>query len=745
MRIKATVCSVLLLLKFSPADAIPEAELTITARTLESVASDWSTVYYSNTTSPPVLIGNDKGAASGGLRAWLIDTNGTLEQTSAQTPGRTAVLTTVYGVGGRDLIVTIASPDSTVRLYDAGTLVLVDGSLKKVLGAWAALCSWSSAKSGEQYVYLFGKGQGVQFLFQSTDDAGFELVEVQTFDTLVEASSCAVSLTTERVYFSGDDNPTIYTFAALESTATPDIDVLGEADGDITGLAVYISLREDYLIVAQTDVVEIFDTAFALLGTLTMTGDDGIEIQGLGVYQASIAVYPAGALAYAIESDAGEGFGMSSFATAFRSLNLTLNTAFDPRRKPCKPVSTITDFCNNSGFQQADGSCACFAGYSGGLCDAFTCHEACSGRGICTGASTCDCEAGWGGLHCGFRVVSAAEEIDAFGGDGDDPAIWIHPTDKTKSKIITTIKSEEGAGLAVFYLNGTTAQIISAGEPDNVDIIYGFQAGNRTVDLAYTACRDDNTLCLFEIASDGTLIDIPGGSQPTKDGYDVYGSCAYRSRQTGIQYIFVNAKTAVYLQYELTWVDGSLQTTLVRNFTGGSGGQVEGCVADEGNGWIFIGEEPKALWRYSAEPNDTSYGFLIDQVNSGHMWADVEGVTLVEGASASQGFVLVSQQGVSAYNVYRRAAPHEYVLTFTIAANEEKGIDAVSNTDGIAAIRANLGEGFPYGIFVTHDDANEIPEGGTSNQASFKIVSLIDILGMELLSEIDPAWDPRAF
>lgn len=240
-------------------------------------------------------------------------------------------------------------------------------------------------------------------------------------------------------------------------------------------------------------------------------------------------------------------------------------------------------------------------------------------------------------------------------------------------------------------------------------------------------------------------MDIAGGSQPTKEDYDVYGSCVYRSRETGTQYLFVNAKTAEYLQYELIWVDDALQTMLVRNFTGGSGGQVEGCVADEANGWIFIGEEPKALWRYGAEPNDeSSEGYLVDQVGSGHMWADVEGVTLIEGATGDQGFILVSQQGVSAYNVYRRASPHDYVLTFTIDANVEKGIDAVSNTDGIAAIGSGLGEDFPYGIFVTHDDANELPEGGTSEQASFKIVDLTDILGQELLGEIDPNWDPRS-
>lgn len=183
----------------------------------------------------------------------------------------------------------------------------------------------------------------------------------------------------------------------------------------------------------------------------------------------------------------------------------------------------------------------------------------------------------------------------------------------------------------------------------------------------------------------------------------------------------------------------------MRNFTGGTGGQVEGCVADEANGWLLVGEEPRGLWRYGAEPDDTSAAYMIDAVGSGHMWADVEGVTLVEGASADRGFILVGQQGVSAYNVYRRAAPHEYIMTFTVAANKDKGIDPVSNTDGIAAVGTRLSGGFPYGIFVAHDDANELPEGSTSDQASFKIVSLAEILGEELLSDIDPDWDPRAY
>lgn len=272
-------------------------------------------------------------------------------------------------------------------------------------------------------------------------------------------------------------------------------------------------------------------------------------------------------------------------------------------------------------------------------------------------------------------------------------------------------------------------------------ILYGTLRSQALPNLLLTPCS------IYEIFRNGTLASIAGGIQPTKDDYDVYGSCVYRSRTTGKQYLFVNAKTAEYLQFELSWNDTSqaLETTLVRNFTGGSGGQVEGCVSDEANGWVIIGEEPRALWRYGAEPDDdVSEGVLIAEVGDGHSYPDFEGVTLVEGATAGDGFILVSQQGVSAYNVYRRAAPHEYIETFTTVENTEKGVDAVTNTDGLTAVATSLGPMFPHGLVVIHDDANQLPASGTSDEASFKLISLGDILSDDLLAELDPNWDPRA-
>ena len=104
--------------------------------------------------------------------------------------------------------------------------------------------------------------------------------------------------------------------------------------------------------------------------------------------------------------------------------------------------------------------------------------------------------------------------------------------------------------------------------------------------------------------------------------------------------------------------------------------------------------------------------------------------------SGPDGYIIVSSQGISAYLIYERAPPHKYVETFTIVDNKEKGIDHVSNTDGCTAVGNALNKDFPNGLFVTHDDANELAEGGTAAEASFKLVSLVDILGKERAAKL---------
>lgn len=237
---------------------------------------------------------------------------------------------------------------------------------------------------------------------------------------------------------------------------------------------------------------------------------------------------------------------------------------------------------------------------------------------------------------------------------------------------------------------------------------------------------------MIEITSDGTLKNITGGIQPLPEDYEPYGSCTYLSAKSNKQYLFVNNKKAKYLQYELfASANGTLQTTLVRSFIGGSGGQVEGCVTDESAGYVFIGEEPSGIWRYDAEPDGSNEGFQFAKVGDNGLQADVEGLTLITAKNGTGGYIVVSSQGISAYLIYERAPPHKYVSTWTVVDNEYKGIDHVTNTDGLAAVPNRLNADFPYGLVVTHDDANELAEGGTSAEASFKLMSLLDILGEE--------------
>lgn len=324
--------------------------------------------------------------------------------------------------------------------------------------------------------------------------------KVQTFDLPFESSGCAVSRSQSRMYLSSDDDKTVYAFPLKESTKAPELSEVGKASDDVTGLAVYVGKNKDYLFVSQTDVVDIYDSAFKSIAQVTLGGYEDIEIQGLNIYQGAAKGYPVGALTFALESDEANGFGTASLQDILDAAGITENTSFDPRKvKTDDKNSPIRDTCSNHGFDvskthKATKKCECFAGFSGDKCQKNTCVDDCSGNGKCVGPNVCKCKQGWGGLHCSFLLVEPDYETDANGGDGDDPAIWISPVARNLSRVITTTKSEEGAGLGVFDLEGKLLQTFSSGEPNNVDIIYGFKVGDRDVDLTFAACRADDTL-----------------------------------------------------------------------------------------------------------------------------------------------------------------------------------------------------------------------------------------------------------
>jgi 3-phytase len=319
------------------------------------------------------------------------------------------------------------------------------------------------------------------------------LQQVQTFAVPIESEACAV-FSTGQIFFSAEDQP-LYSFQAAESTVAPEIKTVSEKI-EISGLATYHSNASDYLFVAHDKAVDVYDDSMKQKGTISLSGISDLSIEGgLSILQSSSARYPLGALAFAFEGGDDTGVAAGSLVNVLAPLGIQANTAYSPKTTSCKKCeSAISKKCSRSGFALGQGGCSCFAGFSGKDCSKNTCKNDCSGHGKCDGPNVCKCKDGWTGPDCSFVAVKAKYETEANGGDGDDPAVWIHATRPDQSKIITTTKSANGEGFGVFDLKGKLLQYLPAEKPNNVDIIYNITIGSRKADLVYAACRGDNTL-----------------------------------------------------------------------------------------------------------------------------------------------------------------------------------------------------------------------------------------------------------
>jgi 3-phytase len=128
----------------------------------------------------PFLVVNDGSAADGGFRTFAVSKSTPFKEKSHQKSGRSKVAVLVYSiVDGRDVILNTPAPDSLIRVFDAESGKRIDSNDQKQLGDWSAACVWRSQKSGESYMFLFGKKIVVQFLVRDRKK-DVEIIEVST-------------------------------------------------------------------------------------------------------------------------------------------------------------------------------------------------------------------------------------------------------------------------------------------------------------------------------------------------------------------------------------------------------------------------------------------------------------------------------------------------------------------------------------------------------------------------------------
>ena len=285
--------------------------------------------------------------------------------------------------------------------------------------------------------------------------------------------------------------------------------------------------------------------------------------------------------------------------------------------------------------------------------------------------------------------------------DTDDPAIWIHPTDASKSLIIGTDKDTDG-GLYVYNLEGKIVnKVLEIKRPNNVDIAYGLILNGKKTDIAVTTEREMNRIRIFSLPD---LKPIDNGGIPVFDGEierDPMGVALYTRPSDKAVFAVVGRKsgpTDNYLwQYKLN-DDGSgnVKAEVIRKFGKYSAKkEIEAIAVDNELGYLYYSDEQSGIRKYVADPdakNNNELAFFGQK----DFKADNEGIAIYK-KTATTGYILVSNQQDNTFNVYPREGangnPNEYPLLAVIPTSTVE-------CDGADVTNVNLGSNFKNGMFV---------------------------------------------
>ncbi len=302
-------------------------------------------------------------------------------------------------------------------------------------------------------------------------------------------------------------------------------------------------------------------------------------------------------------------------------------------------------------------------------------------------------------------VVEPVVSTEPTAGNADDPAIWIHPTDPSKSVIIGTDKD---AGIYVYNMDGKEIQHIEQGtRTNNVDVRTGIAWAGQHIDIVAANLREVGKLAVFKVnpnySGGDVLIQLADKNSANNNIQDdSYGFTLYKGPSNAALYAFDRPKSGGSVrQYSVT-DDGTsdgVTVTPVRDLNY-EGGVAEGFVADDELGFVYITEESKGIHKFLAGPGASADRILLFAEGDG-ISSDREGLGLYA-CSDGKGYLVLSSQGNSTFKVYERQDNNRFLKT--IDPKDDSGKNGLG-TDGLDVISSAAPPNFPSGILVGHDES----------------------------------------
>jgi 3-phytase len=292
--------------------------------------------------------------------------------------------------------------------------------------------------------------------------------------------------------------------------------------------------------------------------------------------------------------------------------------------------------------------------------------------------------------------------------DTDDPAIWIHPTDKSASLIIGTDKDPDGA-LYVFDLNGyiiPEKTVPNLKRPNNVDVEYGLKLDGQSVDIAVTSERLTNSIRVLKVPE---MVFIDNGGLPVFENQTLrapMGIALYKRPSDGAIYAIVGRKegpTQGYLwQYRLQ-DDGTgrVRAEKLREFGQWSGKkEIEAIAVDDELGFVYYSDETVGVRKYHADPDAENADQELALFATSGFKDDHEGISIYDSGNG-KGYILVSDQQANEFHLYTRGGsvndPHDHQLVQVVHLS-------TTESDGSEVTSVPLLPKFPKGLFVAMSD-----------------------------------------